>query len=118
MIGKANAGIDSTGVQGLAVAPYQKAVEIGEKATDKEKVKVQLIGAYKFFIEYYYNVKKDRATALTYVDKALALDPSDTQLVTNREFISNNDPKAPPKKQAAPKGTGTKAKATAGANKK
>ncbi len=103
MIGKANAGIDSTGAQGLAVAPYEKAIEIGEKAPDKEKVKVQLIGAYKFFIEYYYNVKKDQATALSYIDKALALDPSDTQLVSNREFIATNDPKAPPKKPTAPK---------------
>ncbi|MEO7523845.1 MAG: tetratricopeptide repeat protein [Ferruginibacter sp.] len=103
MIGKANSGIDSTGALGLAVAPYQKAVEIGEMATDKEKVKVQLIGAYKFFIEYYYNVKKEQATALTYIDKALALDPLDTQLVSNREFIAANDPKAPPKKQPASK---------------
>lgn len=103
MIGKSNAGIDSTGALGLAVPAYQKAVEIGEKAPDKEKVKVQLIGAYKFFIEYYYNVKKDQATALSYVDKAMALDPSDTQLASNREFISKNDPKAPPKKPATGK---------------
>ncbi|MFT3910392.1 MAG: hypothetical protein QM737_13290 [Ferruginibacter sp.] len=96
MIGKANAGIDTTGALGLAVPSYEKAIEIGEKAPDKEKVKVQLMGAYKFFIEYYYNVKKDQATSLSYIDKALALDPSDTQLVTNKEFISKNDPKAPP----------------------
>lgn len=110
MIGKASAAIDSTGAQGLAVAPYQKAVDIGEKATDKEKVKVQLIGSYKFFIEYYYNVKKDQATSLSYIDKALALDPSDTQLVSNREFISKNDPKAaPPKKGTAPQKAPAKA---------
>lgn len=106
MIGKANAGIDSTGVQGLAVPAYQKAVEIGEAATDKEKVKVQLIGAYKFFIEYYYNVKKDQKTSLSYIDKALALDPADTQLQSNKEFISKNDPNAPPSRRPAP-GAGT-----------
>jgi tetratricopeptide (TPR) repeat protein len=72
MVGKSNAGIDTTGTLGLAIPAYQKAVEIGEKAPDKEKVKNQLIGAYKFFIEYYYNIKKDQATALQYVDKALA----------------------------------------------
>ncbi len=99
MIGKASAGIDSTGQQGLAVLPYQKALEIGEKAADKEKVKAYLIGAYKFFIEYYYNVKKDKDSALVYADKALALDPADQQLIDNRKFISENDPKAPPKKQ-------------------
>ena len=103
MIGKANAGIDSTGVLSLAVPSYMKAVQIGEAAPDKEKVKNQLIGAYKYFIEYYYNVKKRQDSALIYVDKAIALDPTDTQLITNREFISKNDPNAPPKKQPATK---------------
>ena len=111
MIGKSNAGIDSTGAQGLAVPGYQKAVEIGELAPDKEKVKVQLIGAYKFFIEYHYNVKKDRETALSFVDKAIAIDPADTQLISNRDFISKNDPKAPPKKTTAPARPAAKPKA-------
>ena len=103
MIGKANAGIDSTGELGLAVPSYEQAIAIGEKEADKEKVKNQLLGAYKYFIEYYYNVKKDQATALSYVDKAIAIDPADTQLAANREFISKNDPKAPPKKPTPPK---------------
>ncbi len=103
MIGKASAGLDSTGELGIAVPFYQKAIEIGEKEADKTKVKDQLMGAYKYFIEYYYNVKKDQATALSYVDKAIALDPTDEQLVANREFISKNDPKAPPKKPTPPK---------------
>ena len=102
MIGKSNAGIDTTGQLGLAVPAYTKAIEIGEKEADKTKVKDQLMGSYKYFIEYYYNVKKDQATSLSYVDKAIALDPADTQLQSNREFISKNDPKAPPKKPAAP----------------
>ena len=102
MVGKASAGIDSTGVQGLAVPPYMKAIQIGEAATDKEKVKNQLIGAYKYFVEYYYNVKKDRDSALVYLDKALAIDPTDAQLISNKDFISKNDPNAAPKKQPAP----------------
>jgi hypothetical protein len=69
------------------------------------------MGTYKFFIEYYYNVKKDQATALAYADKALLLDPADAQLIANREFISKNDPKAPPKK-AAPAKPQPKAKAS------
>jgi tetratricopeptide (TPR) repeat protein len=102
MVAKSYSGMDSTGEKGLAVPSYEKAIAIGEAAADKEKVKNQLIGSYKFFIEYYYNVKKDRATALTYVEKALALDPSDAQLLSNKEFISKNDPKAI-KKPTAPK---------------
>lgn len=111
MIGKANAAMDTTGVLGLAVPHYQKAIEVGEKETDKEKVKNQLIGAYKFFIEYYYNQKKDQATALTYADKALALDPADVQLIANKEFIQKNNPNAPVKKPTTPK-TPVKQKST------
>ncbi len=101
MVGKSNAGIDSTGSLGLAVPAYEKTIMIGEAATDKSKVVNQLVGSYKYFIEYYYNVKKDQAKALSYVDKALLLQPTDAQLLQNREFISKNDPAAPPKKSTA-----------------
>lgn len=117
MVGKANAGIDTTGVLGLAVPAYQKTVDLGEAAVDKAKVKAQLIGAYKFFIEYYYNVKKDQAKSLEYVDKALLVDPTDAQLIQNRDFISKNDPNAPPKRVAPPK-PAAKPKATKPASKK
>jgi hypothetical protein len=104
MVGKSNAAIDTTGELGLAVPSYEKVIELAEKEVDKTKVKDQLMGSYKYFIEYYYNVKKDQAKALEYVDKGIALDPLDTQLVANRELISNNDPKAaPPRKPAPPK---------------
>ncbi|CAN5814139.1 hypothetical protein BH11BAC4_BH11BAC4_03290 [soil metagenome] len=103
MVGKAYAGIDSTGAQGLAVPSYTKAVQIGEAATDKEKVKNQLLGSYKFFVEYFYNVKKRQDSALVYLDKALAIDPADAQLINNKEFISKNDPNAAPRRQPATK---------------
>ena len=101
MSGRANSAIDSTGALGLAVPFYQKAVEIGEAAPDKQKVKTQLSAAYKFFIEYYYNVKKDQSTALQYVDKALVLEPDDTQLLANKDYISKNNPNTP-KRPATP----------------
>jgi tetratricopeptide (TPR) repeat protein len=102
MVGKSNAAIDTTGELGLAVPSYEKVIELAEKEVDKTKVKDQLMGSYKYFIEYYYNVKKDQAKALEYVDKGIALDPLDTQLVANRELISKNDPKAAPPRKAAP----------------
>ncbi|MBK9958610.1 MAG: hypothetical protein IPP11_08465 [Chitinophagaceae bacterium] len=103
MEGKSLQAKDSTGVLGLAVTAYTKVVELGEAAPDKSKVKNQLSGAYRFFIEYYYNQKKDKASALTYLDKALMLEPEDAQLLANKEFISNNDPNAPPKPPKPPK---------------
>lgn len=95
MIGKANAAMDTTGA-GLAVPHYEKALQIGEAAPDKSKVKDQLMGCYKYFIEYSYNVKKDQAAALSFVEKALALDPADEQLIKNKEFIQKNDPAKKP----------------------
>lgn len=103
MVSKSFAAIDSTGEKGLAVTPYMNTIQIGEASADKEKVKAQLVGSYKYFIEYYYNVQKRQDSALIYVDKALALDPTDAQLISNRDFISKNDPKAQPKKQPATK---------------
>ena len=98
MIAKANAAIDSTGTMGLAAPYYLKALEIGENTPDKSKIKDYQMGAYRFLIEYNYNVKKDQATALLYADKALALAPDDAQLFANKEFMQKNDPKAAPKK--------------------
>jgi len=98
MIAKANAAIDSTGTMGLAAPYYLKALEIGENTPDKSKIKDYQMGAYRFLIEYNYNVKKDQATALLYADKALALAPDDAQLLANKEFMQKNDPKAAPKK--------------------
>ena len=100
MIAKANGGIDTTLTTGLAVNSYLKAIEVGEKATDKTKIKDQLIGAYTFMMQYSFNVKRDQVAAVAYADKALALDPTDQQSVKNKEFVSKNDPNT---KVTAPK---------------
>ena len=101
MLGNASAVKDSNSTAGLAAPYYQKVVEIGEADLTAANVKPRLITAYKYFMGYEYNVKKDQAAALSYIDKAIALDPADEALKTNRDFISKNDPKAAPKKPAA-----------------
>lgn len=113
MIAKANSGIDTTLKLGLAANSYLKAIEIGEKAIDKNKGKDQLIGAYSFMSQYSYNIKRNQADAISYIDKALLLDPVDVQNIKLKEYVSKNDPNAKitaPKaaiatkpKQAAPK---------------
>jgi tetratricopeptide (TPR) repeat protein len=103
MLGNANAAIDSTSTLGLAAPYYKKVIEIGEADTTKPNVKNRLLVAYKYFMGYEYNVNKDQAAALTYVDKALGLEPTDQTLLNNREFISKNDPKVPAKPAAASK---------------
>ncbi|MEO6406128.1 MAG: tetratricopeptide repeat protein [Ferruginibacter sp.] len=103
MLGNASAAIDSTGAAGLAIPYYQKVVELGEVDPTKPNAKTRLLNAYKFFIGYYYNNLKDRENALVYLNKALALDPTDANLLTNKEFIMKNDPKAAPKKPTSTK---------------
>ena len=100
MIAKANGGIDTTLATGLALSSYLKAIEVGERATDKTKIKDQLVGAYTFMMQYSFNVKRDQVAAVAYADKALALDPTDQQSIKNKEFVSKNDPNA---KVTAPK---------------
>ncbi len=110
MIGKANWAIDSTMEQGLANPFFQKAIEVGQ--ADKVKNKSQLIGSYKYFVAYYANIKKDKATAIAYCDSVLAVDPADAEALNNKVAIGsmNMNPPAPPKqtKPAANKPSGSK----------
>jgi tetratricopeptide (TPR) repeat protein len=107
MLGNSNAIIDSTSALGLAAPFYKKVIELGEVDVTKPNVKTRLLVAYKYFIGYEYNVNKNQAAALAVLDKALALEPTDEQLLANKEFISKNDPNAPVKKASSatkPKG--------------
>lgn len=94
MLGNASAIKDSTGELGLAIPHYTKVIEIAEKDLEKSQAKNRAINAYKFFIGYYYNTKKDQATSLQYVDKALAIAPDDQSLIQLKDVISKNNPQA------------------------
>ena len=88
MVGKASSGIDTTMIMGLANPAFEKAIQIGEVAADKSKVKIQLMGSYKYMIAYAANILKDKVLALEYCDKALALDPTDQEAVSYKEAIA------------------------------
>ncbi|RYY48572.1 MAG: tetratricopeptide repeat protein [Chitinophagaceae bacterium] len=107
MLGNANAVIDSNSTQGLAAPFYKKVIEIGEADLTASQVKPRLITAYKYFMGYEFNVNKNQAEALKWVDKAIALAPDDANLKANRDFMASTDPKAPAKPAAKPK-TGAK----------
>jgi tetratricopeptide (TPR) repeat protein len=88
MRARASEGLDSTGVNGLAKPYYDRVITLTDTAVDKEKVKSQLITAYKYMVAYNYNVKNDRTTALQYTDKILALDPADANALANKSALS------------------------------
>ncbi|MDB5221653.1 MAG: hypothetical protein JWN83_320 [Chitinophagaceae bacterium] len=89
-INKAN--IDSTSALGLAIPDYEKIIQLASASADTARAKAQLITAYNYMINYYYNVKKDKAMAITYNDKILAVDPTNAQALANRDAL-NKQPK-------------------------
>lgn len=96
MLGNSYSSIDTTGMLGLAAPYYKKVIEIGEADTTKPNVKTRLLVAYKYFMGYSFNVLKDQAASIMYADKALAIDPTDANLIQSRDFISKNKPTGPP----------------------
>ena len=96
LIAKANSGIDTTRTAGIAAASYLKAIEVGERAADKVKIKDQLAGAYIFMSQYSFDIKKDKAAAMAYTDKALAIDPTNATAIALKDYISKNDPNTRP----------------------
>lgn len=87
-IGKASSVIDTTMTLALAIPSYEKVILLGEALTDKTKNKTQIMTAYKYMIAYMANIKKDKVAALAYCDKALLLDPTDADVINNKESIS------------------------------
>lgn len=81
---KANAGMDPETKYGLAKPYYEKVAELG--AADSVKNKRNLIEANYYQAYYYYQIK-DKANALVYVDKVLAIDPAYEQAVTLKKLI-------------------------------
>lgn len=91
-------GIDSTGANGLAKDAFEKVIAIADTSADKEKVKAFEITAYKYMLAYYYNVKHDKAAAIEWNDKILALDPNDQQAIQNDKALKAQPPKTQPAK--------------------
>ena len=91
---RANEGIDTSGELGLAKPYYESVIKIADTTADKESIKDKLIPALRYMVAYYYNIKKDKATAVTFNDKILAIDPADATALKTKEALS-----APPVKQ-------------------
>ncbi len=87
-VGKASWVIDSTMMQSMANPAFDKVIQLGEPMPDKSKVKAQLMTAYKYMIAYNANVRQNKDSALNYCDRALALDPTDQETITNKDVIS------------------------------
>ena len=86
---------DTTMAQGLAVPAYEKLAEMA-RTLDSVKYKSQAVSAYFYLVSYYNDIKKDKATALKYLDKVLEVDPANADAARIKDILNK-----PQKKTAA-----------------
>ncbi|MCW3073525.1 MAG: hypothetical protein JWP69_594 [Flaviaesturariibacter sp.] len=67
------ASIDTSGKQGLAIAQYDRLLQVA--GTDKTRLKSYGIEAAGQLANYYVNVKADKAKGIEYLEKGLEFDP-------------------------------------------
>lgn len=94
--GSAQAGIDTAMTMGMAFPSYLKATEVGEAYPDKSRIIPLIKGSYRYLVIFAANVLKNRDQALSYCDKALLLDSTDTEFKGFKESIAKMSP-TPPK---------------------
>ena len=102
--GGAQAGIDSLMNFDSAYQTYTRSVAVGEAYPDKSKILTLLKGSYRYLIIYAANKLKDKDLALSFTDKALLLDPADTEFIGFKESISKMSARPPAKISTNAKG--------------
>lgn len=109
---------DSVGSQGIAVEAYDKLAQVARgldstaKAAgtaDSTKYKAQIVSSYSFLATYYNNIKKDKPTAIAYLEKILEVDPTNADAPRFIEIL-----KRPAKQPAARPAAGAKPKSATG----
>ena len=100
---------DTTMAQGLAVDAYKKLAEMAIKI-DSVKFKTQAISSHFYLVQYYNDIKKDKASAISHLDQVLAIDPTNADAIRIKEILNR-----PPARQPATKpktGSGSKPSAS------
>jgi tetratricopeptide (TPR) repeat protein len=96
---------DSLNSQGLAVEAYDKLAKFARSIPDSAKYKNQIISSYYYLASYYNDVKKDKNTAIEYMQKVLEVDPGNESAKNIINMLQK-----PPARQPAPRGKGTHGK--------
>jgi tetratricopeptide (TPR) repeat protein len=109
---------DTTMEQGLAVEAYKKLADMALQI-DSAKFKTQAVSSNFYLVSYYNDIKKDKAAAISYIDRVLAIDPANADAIRIKDIL--NKPAARPAQQQTkpkPKTTGSGRKATASSGNK
>jgi tetratricopeptide (TPR) repeat protein len=86
---RAKEGMDTTYELGLAKPDYEKVISIGDTTQDKASIKDKLVPAFRYMVAYYYNIKQQADTALTYNNKILEIDPTDATALKTKDALES-----------------------------
>lgn len=92
--------IDSTMAQGLAVPDYEQVLRVALIDPTKSTSKSLGVSAAGYLTGYYNNIKADKATALTYIDKGLIIDPTNETLLSYKKALSAKQTPPPQQKSS------------------
>lgn len=87
---RAHANLDPELKQALAKPFYEKVIEIA--AVDTVKNARYLVEAYNY-MAYYYITQSDNATAISYFEKVVALDPTNQDAISNIDYLKSGGKK-------------------------
>jgi len=110
---KARVQIDTAMTQGLAVPMYEQELRVAETDKTRDLYRTNGAGAAGYLAAYYNNVKADKATALTFVERGLAIDPANATLLSIKSALSkaaSRPPSPPVKTKTTPTKTKVKGK--------
>lgn len=83
----AKEGLDSSGEKGLAKADYEMIIKIADTTKDLSKIKDHLVTAYRYMVAYYYNVQRNKDSAIVYNNKILQISPTDATALKTKEAL-------------------------------
>jgi tetratricopeptide (TPR) repeat protein len=95
---KALIQIDTAMTQGLAVPAYDQILRVAEMDKTRDLYKSNGTFAAGYLTAYYNNVKGDKATALSYIQRGLAIDPNNATLLAYQKALQQQ-PSKPPSQQ-------------------
>jgi tetratricopeptide (TPR) repeat protein len=98
---KAMIQIDTAMTQGLAVSAYENILRVAELDKTRDLYKQNGAFAAGYLTAYYNNTKGDKATALSYVTRGLAIDPNNATLLAYQKALQQQPAKQAPSQRSS-----------------